>query len=75
MLTAVRDPGFGLIQRLAGVLAYIPPTVFLIVAFLLVFLRPSIMSWSFYVFAVGYFGTSPLFMYWSHVLPPDAFAR
>jgi hypothetical protein len=54
-------------------LAYVPPTIFLIVAFLLVFLRPSIMSWAFYVFAVGYFGTSPVFMYWSHVLPPPAY--
>ena len=26
-----------------------------------------------YVFAVGYFGTSPAFMYWSHVLAPPAF--
>ena len=29
---------FGLLQRIGGVLAYIPPTVFLVVAFLLVFL-------------------------------------
>ena len=45
----------------------------MIVAFLLVFLRPSIMSWAFYLFAVGYFGTQPVFMYWSHVLSPGAF--
>lgn len=69
-LTAEPNRSFGLIQRVGGVLAYVPPTVFLIVAVLLVFLRPSIMSWSFYVFAVGYFGTSPAFMYWSHVLAP-----
>jgi hypothetical protein len=55
------------------VLAYIPPTVFLIVAFLLVFLRPSVMSWSLYVFAVGYFGTSPVFAYWAHLLSPSAY--
>jgi hypothetical protein len=73
VLTAVPNPNFGLWQRLGGVLAYIPPTVFLIVAFLLVFLRPSVMSWAFYVFAVGYFGTSPVFMYWSHVLPAAPF--
>jgi hypothetical protein len=73
VLTATPNPSFGLWQRLGGVLAYLPPTVFLIVAFLLVFLRPSVMAWSFYVFAVGYFGTSPAFMYWSHVLPPAAF--
>ena len=63
-LVARPNKDFGVVQRIGGILAYIPPTVFLIVAFLLVFVRPSIMSWSFYVFAVGYFGTSPAFMYW-----------
>lgn len=72
-LTAVPSPHFRLWQRIGGVLSYIPPTVFLLVAFLLVFLRPSVMSWSFYVFAVGYFGTGPVFSYWSHVLSPGAF--
>ncbi len=72
-LSARANPDFGLLQRIGGILAYVPPTVFLIVAFVLVFLRPSIMSWSFYVFAVGYFGTSPAFMYWSHVLSPPAY--
>jgi hypothetical protein len=72
-LTAVPVAGFGLVQRIGGVLALIPPTVFLIVAFVLVFVRPSVMSWSFYVFAVGYFGTLPVFGYWSHVLPDWAF--
>jgi hypothetical protein len=72
-LTAVGNPRFTIWQRVGGVLAYIPPTIFLIVAFLLVFLRPSIMSWSFYVFAVGYFGTAPVFMYWSHLLPPAGY--
>jgi hypothetical protein len=72
-LIAAPNPGFGIWQRIGGILAYVPPTVFLIVAFLLVFLRPSIMAWSFYVFAVGYFGTSPAFMYWSHVLPLPAY--
>ncbi len=73
VLTAVPNPGFRNWQRIGGVLAYLPPTVFLVVAFLLVFLRPSVMSWSFYVFAVGYFGTAPAFMYWSHVLSPPAY--
>ncbi len=72
-LTAVPIPAFTIWQRVGGVLAYVPPTVFLVVAFLLVFLRPSLMAWSFYIFAVGYFGTSPVFMYWSHVLSPAAF--
>lgn len=72
-LTAVPGRGFSVLTRIGGVLAYLPPTVFLVVAFLLVFLRPSIMSWAFYLFAVGYFGTGPAFMYWSHVLAPSAF--
>ncbi|MGC1379979.1 MAG: PDZ domain-containing protein [Candidatus Baltobacteraceae bacterium] len=73
-VTAVPLASFGFWQRVGGILAYVPPTVFLIVAFLLVFLRPSVMSWSFYVFAVGYFGTSPVFMFWSHVLSPATYA-
>jgi hypothetical protein len=72
-LVGVANPGFNMWQRIGGVLAYLPPTVFLVVAFLLVFLRPSVMSWAFYVFAVGYFGTAPVFMYWSHVLSPAAY--
>ncbi len=75
IVTAVANPNFGLWQRIGGVLAYLPATLFLIVAFLLVFLRPSVMSWTFYVFAVGYFGTSPVFMYWSHVLSPGGVRR
>jgi hypothetical protein len=73
VLTGVANPGFGIWQRIGGVLAYVPPTVFLVVAFLLVFLRPSVMSWAFYVFAVGYFGTGPAFMFWSHALSPPAY--
>ncbi len=72
-MTAAPNPAFGFWQRAFGVLAYLPPTVFLVVAFLLAFARPSIMSWAFYLFAVGYFGTQPAFMYWSHVLPPPAY--
>jgi hypothetical protein len=72
-LTAVPNRRFSVLARVGGVLAYVPPTIFLVVAFLLVFLRPSIMSWAFYLFAVGYFGTGPVFMYWSHVLPASAF--
>ena len=72
-LTAVPKPNFTIWRRIGGVLAYVPPTVFLVVAFLLVFLRPSIMAWALYVFAVGYFGTGPVFMYWSHVLAPPVF--
>ena len=73
ILTAVPNSTFHIWQRIGGVLSYLPQTIFLIVAFLLVFLRPSVMSWSFYLFAVGYFGTGPVFMYWSHLLSPPAY--
>jgi hypothetical protein len=72
-LKAIPVAQFTIWQRIGGILAYIPPTIFLIVAFALVFLRPSIMAWSFYIFAVGYFGTSPAFDYWSHVLSPQQY--
>jgi hypothetical protein len=72
-LRAIPVREFTLWNRIGGILSYIPPTVFLIVAFLLVFLRPSIMAWSLYIFAVGYFGTSPAFDYWAHVLSPQQY--
>ncbi len=72
-LTAVPVTSFGAWQRAGGLLALLPPTIFLIVAFVLVFIRPSVMMWSFYVFAVGYFGTLPPFEYWAHVLPLPAY--
>lgn len=72
-MTAVPVSGFGLPQRIGGILAILPATIFLAVAFVLLFLRPSVMMWSFYVFAVGYFGTQPVFAFWSHVLSPPAF--
>jgi hypothetical protein len=31
------------------------------------------MSWAFYLFAVGYFGTGPAFGYWAHILSPPAY--
>lgn len=72
-MTAIPVAGFGIWQRIGGIVALIPATVFLIVAFALVFLRPSIMSWSFYLFAIGYFGTLPSFSYWGRVLPGPAY--
>lgn len=68
-LRAQPRPGFGTWQRITGLLSMIPGTVFLVVAFLLVFLRPGVMTWSFYIYAVGYFGTLPALSYYTHVLP------
>ncbi len=72
-LKAVPVPNFGAWDRFSGVLAIIPATVFLAVAFALVYLRPNVMTWSFYAFAVGYFSTSPSFKYFVWVLPPGPY--
>ncbi len=72
-LRAVPVPGFGDWDRISGVLGVIPATVFLIVAFALVFLRPSVMTWSFYATALGYFSTAPSFEYFHSLLPHAAF--
>lgn len=44
-------------------------TVFLIVAVALVYLRPGIMTWSFYAFAVGYFSTAAPIQFYYSILP------
>lgn len=48
-------------------------TVFLIVAAALVYLRPGIMTWSFYVFAVGYFSTGGPIEFYYGILPPGLY--
>lgn len=64
-LTASGDASFDGWQRLGGILAILPATVFLVVAFMLVWARPSVMTWTFFVFAVGYFSTKPAMGYFS----------
>ena len=73
-LRAVAENDFTWWDRISGILAILPATIFLAVAFMLVFLRPSTMTWAFYAYAIGYFSTSPSFEYFSHVLPPGAYA-
>lgn len=64
-LRAAADPSFDLWQRLGGLLAIVPATVFLIVGFMLVFARPNVMTWTFYVYAAGYFSTKATLGYFS----------
>jgi hypothetical protein len=68
-MQAVPVAGFTTWDRITGILAIVPATVFLIVAFALVFLRPDVMTWSFYGVAVGYFSTGPTFQYFHSLLP------
>ncbi len=72
-LRAVPVSDFGAWDRATGVLAIIPATMFLIVAFALVFLRPSVMTWSFYAVALGYYSTGPSFQYFHAILPQTMF--
>lgn len=72
-MLAVPVAGFGTWNRLTSILGIIPATIFLIVAFSLVFLRPSVMTWSFYAFAIGYFSTAESFEYFHSYLPHGAF--
>ncbi len=72
-LDAVPVPRFSVWDRTTGLLAIIPATVFLVVAFGLVFVRPSVMTWSFYAVAIGYFSTQPTFEYFHALLPRALF--
>ena len=65
--------GFTTWDRITSILGIIPATIFLIVAFSLVFIRPSVMTWSFYAFATGYFSTAESFEYFHSYLPHVAF--
>lgn len=73
-MVAIPQMNFGLWDRTNGVLAIIPATVFLVIAFMLVYLRPSVMTWSFYAYAIGYYSTGPAYEYFASVLPPNAYS-
>lgn len=72
-MTAQPSRGFDGVQKALGVIALLPATIFLAVAFALVFLRPNVMTWSFYAFAAGYISTSPSFGYFAEYLPVGAY--
>lgn len=69
-LSAYRPAQFDPWTRLLGIAAILPGTVFFIVAFMLVFIRPGVMTWMFYIFAVGYFGTKPSIAYYDFLPEP-----
>lgn len=69
VLLTAQPSEFTRLDAFGSVLALIPATIFLIVAFMLVYARPGVMTWSFFVFSVGYFGTAPSLAYWLHVAP------
>ncbi|HVA28336.1 MAG TPA: hypothetical protein VNF68_09155 [Candidatus Baltobacteraceae bacterium] len=72
-MVAVPRREFAFWNRLSGVLAIVPATVFFAIAFVLVFLRPSVMTWCFLAYAIGYYSTAPTYEYFASVLPTHAY--
>ena len=73
-MTAVPLASFTRPTQLLGILAIIPATIFVAIAFVLVFLRPSVMTWSFYAFATGFLSTQPSMAFYQAYLSNGAFS-
>jgi len=73
-MTAVPLASFTRTVQLLGILAILPATVFIGIAFVLVFLRPNVMTWSFYAFATGFLSTQPSMAFYQAYLSNGAFS-
>jgi hypothetical protein len=73
-MTAVPFASFTRTVQLLGVLAILPATIFIAIAFVLVFLRPNVMTWSFYAFATGFLSTQPSIAFYQAYLSNTAFS-
>ena len=61
--------------RILGILALLPATIFVAIAFMLVFLRPNVMTWSFYAYATGFLSTqASMAFYYPYLSRPVYFA-
>ncbi len=58
-LTAVPVTAFTPTTQILGILAMLPATIFVAIAFVLVWVRPNVMTWSFYAYATGFLSTEP----------------
>ena len=67
-MTAIAFHDFTRISQVFGILAMIPATIFVAIAFILVFLRPSVMTWSFYAYATGFLSTQPSIAFYQSYL-------
>jgi hypothetical protein len=61
--------GVTAMQRWLGIAALLPATIFIAIAFVLVYMRPSVMTWSFFAYAAGYISTAPAFAFFHSFLP------
>jgi len=67
-MTAIAFSDFTRTARVLGILAMIPATIFVAIAFVLVFLRPGVMTWSFYAYATGFLSTQPSIAFYQSYL-------
>jgi hypothetical protein len=67
-MTAIASRDFTRTARVLGILAMIPATIFVAIAFVLAFLRPGVMTWSFYACATGFLSTQPSMAFYQSYL-------
>jgi hypothetical protein len=72
-MTAVAPSDFTRLAQVLGVLAMIPATIFVAIAFVLVFLRPNVMTWSFFAYATGFLSTQASIAFYQSYLHGFAF--
>jgi hypothetical protein len=61
--------------QILGIVAMLPATIFVAIAFALVFLRPNVMTWSFYAYATGFLSTqASMAFYYAYLSQPAYFA-
>jgi hypothetical protein len=72
-LTAIALSSFTRTAQVLGILAMLPATIFVAIAFMLVFLRPNVMTWSFYAYATGFLSTQPSMAFYYSYLPQAEF--
>jgi hypothetical protein len=72
-MTAIPLRSFTPMAQVLGILAMIPATIFVAIAFILVFLRPNVMTWSFYAYATGFLSTQPSMAFYYPYLDGAAF--
>jgi hypothetical protein len=72
-MTAISKRSFTPTAQILGILALIPSAIFVAIAFILVFLRPNVMTWSFYAYATGFLSTQPSMAFYYPYLDGAAF--
>ncbi len=72
-MTAIAFTDFTRLAQILGILAMIPATIFVAIAFVLVFLRPNVMTWSFYAYATGFLSTQPSIAFYQSYLHGGTF--